>query len=98
MVVDRCLPTERLVNVDVATGAQTELARGGIMEFVLSPDGRWVAYTAFGRDGFVVSADGSSPPRLVSDDVAAPSTPSWSEDSRFVSFSSHDGGYDRCLS
>jgi hypothetical protein len=95
--LDLCQDTERLVSFDLATGAQTELARGSFMRFVFSPDGRWVAYTAFGTSAFVVSADGASPPRLVSDDVAAPFTPAWSRDSRYAAFQANFGGYDRCL-
>jgi hypothetical protein len=95
--LDLCQDTERLVAFDLATGAQTELARGGFMRFVFSPDGRWVAYTSFGTNAYVVSADGKSPPQFVSDDVAAPFTPTWSQDSRYAAFQANFGGYDRCL-
>jgi Tol biopolymer transport system component len=94
---DPCEDTERLVSFDLATGAQTELARGGFMRFVFSPDARWVAYTTFGTNAYVVSADGRSVPQLVSEDVAAPFTPTWSPDSRYAAFQANFGGYDRCL-
>jgi Tol biopolymer transport system component len=97
-VLDRCEETERLVSIELATGALTELARDMVMAYAFSPDGRWVAFTAFGRDAFVVPADGSGAPRFISDDAATPSTPVWSADSRYAAFSSHDGGYDRCFS
>jgi hypothetical protein len=96
-VRDLCEEAERLVAFHLTTGAETELARGGFMRFVFSPDGRWVAYTAFGTSAYVVGADGKSPPRFVSDDVAAPFTPAWSPDSRYAAFQPNFGGYDRCL-
>lgn len=95
--LDLCEDTERLVSFDLTTGGQTELARGGFMRFVFSPDGRWVAYTSFGTNAYVVGADGTSAPQFVSDDVAAPFTPTWSPDSRYAAFQPNFGGYDRCL-
>ncbi len=64
---------------------------------VLSPDGRWVAY-AVGPSGltrpwpraalWIAAADGSSPPRRLTDGAAWDSRPRWSADSRSLLFAS----------
>jgi hypothetical protein len=92
-----CTPEERLASINVQGSDVITLAEGGFMRFVFSPDGRWVSFTTFPRNGWVVPADGSVQPVLVSDNVAAPATPLWSPDSRFVRFPVFGGGYDRCV-
>lgn len=60
-----------------------------------SPDGRWVAFTARGRDGnwdiWLVSADGRVEVRLT-EDPAQDVEPSWAPDSRRLVFQSDRGG------
>jgi hypothetical protein len=97
-VLDLCIEGKsRLVLFHLRDGSQTELARGKIMQYVFSPDGRWVAYTTWPGDAYVVPADGSAPPRLVTHDIAPPTPPVWSADSRYVSFNSFFGGGDYCI-
>jgi hypothetical protein len=97
-VLDLCIDGKsRLVLFHLRDGSQTELARGKIMQYVFSPDGRWVAYTTWPGDAYVVPADGSAPPRLVTHDIAPPTPPVWSADSRYVSFNSFFGGGDYCI-
>ena len=67
----------------------------------LSPDGRWVAYQATdvdldagtrNTDIWVVAADGTSPPRRLTDHAAADTRPRWSPDGRRIAFvSTRDG-------
>lgn len=91
-----CGNSQRLMLFDLAATARREIAVGRVMRFVLSPNAEWVAYTFFGKLGYVVPVDRSTPARLVSDDVAAPMEPRWSLDSRYVAFSAFFGGYDHC--
>ena len=91
-----CGDSQRLMLFDFTATTQREIAVGRVMRFVLSPDAKWVAYTFFGRDGYVVPSDGSAARRLVSEDVAAPVAPHWSADSRYVAFTAHFGGYGHC--
>ena len=97
-IVDLCVEGKsRLVLFNIRDGSQTELARGKIMQYVFSPDGRWIAYTTWPGHGFVVPADASSLPRLVSEQIGPATPPAWSADSRYVSFNSYFGGGDYCI-
>jgi hypothetical protein len=97
-ILDICVEDKsRLVAFNINDGTQDELARGKILQYVFSPDGRWVAFTTWPRNGYVIDADGSSPPRLVSDAISPFTPPAWSADSRYVSFNSFFGGGDYCI-
>ena len=97
-VMDLCVKDKtRLVAFNLKDGSQTELARGKIMQYVFSPDGRWVAYTTWPGDAYIVPTDGSLPPVLATRDIAPPTPPVWSRDSRNVSFNSYFGGGDYCV-
>ena len=93
---DVCGENERLVSYELATGTGKELARGGIMRWVFSPDDDWVAYTAWPDAAYVVPADGSSDPTFVSADTQGTLAPRWTGDSRYAVFTRTVGGYDRC--
>ncbi|HEX5142167.1 MAG TPA: hypothetical protein VFX19_14600 [Dehalococcoidia bacterium] len=97
VVRDMCEEAERLVMVNVADMTEIELARAGIMQFVFAPNGVWVAFTAWPRSAYVVMAQPGAKPFFAADEVSAPSTPVWSPDSRYATFSPYTGGYDRCF-
>jgi WD40 repeat protein len=92
---DACTEDETLILLDIATGAQIDLASMGTSQVALSPD---EALVAFGTSGLViVPADGSAPALMVFERPGAPGAvarPEWSRDGRFISFVF--GGYGRC--
>jgi tricorn protease len=60
------------------------------IEFVWSPDSRWIAYTQedsdFNRDVFIVGADGSQGPHNISQHPCEDYAPAWSPDGRMLAF------------
>lgn len=58
---------------------------------VLSPDGRWITYSAAGDHAFVAPADGSAPPTDIGYFEAGAWTPSWSPDNEHLAVASGNG-------
>ena len=95
-----CSENETLILLDIATGAQTDLAPVGTSQLAFSPDETLVAFGASPGDAaglFIVPAAGSAPPEAVFQlpgAYGAVSDPQWSADGRFISFGL--GGFGRC--
>src|SRR5437016_8244826 len=73
----------------------------GVQAPAMSPDGRWVAFIRSSiveaenrRQGelWIAAADGSAPPRRISDPAMNASTPRWSPDGTLLAFSGRQRG------
>jgi len=95
LIAGHCTADERIVMIDVTTGARNDVARAAPFQLALSNDTRQVAFTA-ATSLYVVPSDGSAAQREVFDKVWATAPIAWSPDGRTVGFYHFLGGYDRC--
>jgi Tol biopolymer transport system component len=89
----------RLYTINMETGAVRAVAgvEPRALEPAWSPDGRWIAYVggasaATGWDIYVVPSTGGTPIQLTHDRATVTLSPSWSSDSRRLTYSSNRAG------